>query len=85
MLRRPRGRRIFALPREAWRRPHPAQFTEGGAAILIAAPGDTAVTRMYVDLLPGRTYALACNFADGEGQPPHTALGMAKAIQVDSP
>lgn len=43
------------------------------------------MTRKYVDLLPGRTYALVCNFADGEGQPPHTALGMAKAIQVDAP
>lgn len=60
----------------------PASFTEGGAAVLIAAPGDTATTRMLVDLQPGRTYALVCNFEDGEGQPPHIALGMVKAIEV---
>ena len=60
----------------------PADFTEGGAAILIASPGDTAGTRMLVDLLPGRTYALVCNFEDGEGKPPHVALGMAKSIAV---
>lgn len=61
---------------------NPAEFTEGGAAILIAAPGDTAGTRMLVDLLPGRTYALVCNFEDGEGKPPHVALGMVKSIEV---
>lgn len=60
----------------------PADFTEGGLAILIASPGDTAGARMLVDLLPGRTYALVCNFEDGEGKPPHIALGMAKAIAV---
>ncbi len=60
----------------------PAQFTEGGVAILIASPGDTAGTRMLVDLLPGRTYALVCNFEDGEGKPPHMALGMVKSIAV---
>ena len=60
----------------------PADFTEGGAAILIASPGDTASTRMLVDLRPGRTYALVCNFEDGEGKPPHVALGMAKSIEV---
>ena len=60
----------------------PTEFTEGGAAILIASPGDTAGTRILVDLLPGRTYALVCNFEDGEGKPPHVALGMAKSIEV---
>ena len=60
----------------------PEDFTEGGAAILIAAPGNTAGTRMLVDLLPGRTYALVCNFEDEVGQPPHVVLGMAKAIAV---
>lgn len=63
----------------------PAEFTEGGAAILIASPGDTAGTRMLVDLLPGRTYALVCNFEDGAGKPPHVALGMAKSIEVGTP
>ena len=63
----------------------PGDFTEGGAAILIASPGDTAGTRMLVDLLPGRTYALVCNFEDGAGKPPHVALGMAKSIEVGAP
>lgn len=63
----------------------PAEFTEGGVAILIASPGDTAGTHLLVDLLPGRTYALVCNFEDGEGKPPHVALGMAKSIEVDTP
>jgi uncharacterized cupredoxin-like copper-binding protein len=60
----------------------PAEFTEAGTAILIAPPGDTARTRLLVDLLPGRTYALVCNFTDEEGQPPHVALGMVKSIEV---
>jgi hypothetical protein len=60
----------------------PGDFTEAGTAILIASPGDTARTRLLVDLLPGRTYALVCNFEDGEGQPPHIALGMVKSIEV---
>ena len=60
----------------------PAEFTEGGAAILIAAPGTTAGSRMLVDLMPGRAYALVCNFQDAEDQPPHVALGMASPIEV---
>lgn len=60
----------------------PGEFTEAGTAILIAPPGDTARTRLLVDLLPGRTYAMVCNFEDGEGQPPHVALGMVKSIEV---
>ncbi|HUF26089.1 MAG TPA: hypothetical protein VMM18_03810 [Gemmatimonadaceae bacterium] len=63
----------------------PGEFTEGGTAILIASPADTAETRILVDLLPGSTYALVCNFVDGEGKPPHVALGMVKSIEVDTP
>jgi hypothetical protein len=61
---------------------NPEDFTEGGAAILIAAPGTTAGSRMLVDLMPGRAYALVCNFQDSEDQPPHVALGMASPINV---
>lgn len=60
----------------------PREFMEGGAAILIAAPGTTASSRMLVDLMPGRAYALVCNFQDAEDQPPHIALGMASPIDV---
>jgi hypothetical protein len=60
----------------------PEEFTEGGAAILIAGPGETAGSRTLVELLPGRTYALVCNFQDAADQPPHVALGMTAAIEV---
>lgn len=60
----------------------PAEFTEGGAGILIVGPGGTAASRLLVDLLPGRTYALVCNFQDEPEAPPHTALGMIAALEV---
>jgi hypothetical protein len=61
---------------------NPQEFTEGGAAILIAAPGATSSSRVLVDLVPGRAYALICNFRDGEEHPPHVALGMTAPIDV---
>lgn len=60
----------------------PSDFTEGGPGILIAEPGEMAETRLLVDLLPGRTYALVCNFQDEPEAPPHTALGMRSSFVV---
>lgn len=60
----------------------PQAFTEGGAAILIVGPGETAESRVQVDLLPGRTYALVCNFQDEPDAEPHTALGMVASLEV---
>lgn len=62
----------------------PSEFTEGGPGILIAGPGETAASRLLVDLIPGRTYALVCNFQDEPDAPPHTALGMRTSFQVAS-
>lgn len=62
----------------------PLDFTEGGPGILIAGPGETADSRLLVDLLPGRTYALVCNFQDEPDAPPHTALGMRSSLHVAS-
>lgn len=60
----------------------PREFTEGGPGILIAAPEQTTASRLLVDLQPGRTYALVCNFQDEPEAPPHTALGMWRALEV---
>ncbi|MGH7540959.1 MAG: hypothetical protein ACRELC_08175 [Gemmatimonadota bacterium] len=63
----------------------PAEFTEGGAGILIAGPGAVTASRLLVDFSPGRTYALVCNFQDEPDAPPHTALGMVATLQVSGP
>lgn len=60
----------------------PQDYLEGGAGILIADPGQTAESRLFVDLEAGRTYALVCNFQDTPDAPPHTALGMRAAFAV---
>lgn len=60
----------------------PSGFTEGGAAILLVGPGQTADSRVQVELLPGRTYALVCNLQDEPDAPPHTALGMVAALEI---
>lgn len=60
----------------------PGDFTEGGPGILIAAPGETTASRLLVDLVPGRTYALVCNFRDEPDDPPHTVLGMRGSFAV---
>lgn len=61
----------------------PGDFVEGGLAILLADPGETAVSQLYADLLPGRTYALICNLQDSPEDPPHTALGMRASFRVE--
>ena len=54
----------------------PDSLLDGIVGILIAKPGVTTLGGLSVELLPGRTYALFCNFQDGPDKPPHSALGM---------
>lgn len=51
--------------------------------VLIADPGEIGWGRLFVELEPGRTYALVCNFTDEEGDPPHTALGMISSFTAN--
>ena len=62
----------------------PTELLEGGAAILIAGPGEATATRLFVDFVPGATYALVCNFQDAPDAPPHTALGMLSSLEVSA-
>ena len=54
----------------------PDSLLDGTVGILIARPGTVAGGALLVDLTPGRTYALFCNFQDGPDKPPHSSLGM---------
>lgn len=54
----------------------PGELTDGIVGILIADPGTTAMGTLAVDLLPGRTYMMICNFRDADSLPPHIAMGM---------
>ena len=54
----------------------PDSLLDGIVGILIAKPGATTLGGLSVELLPGRTYAMFCNFQDGPDKPPHSSLGM---------
>jgi len=58
------------------------ELISGFGGVLIASPGATAWGQLQVDLEPGRTYALLCNFQDDEDAPPHTELGMVREFVV---
>src|SRR5262245_39844796 len=60
----------------------PEEFLDAMIGVLIAPPGQTSGGELLVDLVPGRTYAIVCQFRDGEGQPPHLTLGMHKSLAV---
>ena len=62
----------------------PDSLLDGTVGILIAEPGVTTVGALLVDLLPGRTYALFCNFQDGPDKPPHSDLGMVGSLTIAS-
>jgi hypothetical protein len=55
---------------------------DGEDALLTSYPGDDNRIAMRVDLLPGRTYILACHFRDAPDKPSHLTLGMFKEIVV---
>ena len=54
----------------------PDSLLDGIVGILIAKPGVSTLGGLSVELLPGRTYAMFCNFQDGPDKPPHSSLGM---------
>jgi len=60
----------------------PQEFLDTMIGVLIARPAQTSGGQLLVDLVPGRTYAIVCQFRDGESQPPHVILGMHKTVVV---
>lgn len=60
----------------------PDSLLDGIVGILIAQPGVSTVGGLSVELLPGRTYAMFCNFQDGPDQPPHSSLGMVSSRTI---
>jgi plastocyanin len=44
--------------------------------VLFAGPGKSPDGRLLVDLLPGETYVVLCNFKDTPDAPTHLTLGM---------
>ena len=49
--------------------------------ILVAGPGKSPDGRILVDLIPGETYLLLCNFRDTSDAPTHMTLGMYKTFR----
>lgn len=60
----------------------PDSLADSAGAVLIAAPHATAPEEVYVDLQPGRTYALVCQFRDNPSAKRHDRLGMFAVLQV---
>ena len=60
----------------------PDSLFDGIVGILIAQPGVPILGALSVELLPGRTYALFCNFQDAPDKPPHSALGMVSSRTI---
>ena len=63
----------------------PDSLLDGIVGILIAKPGVTTLGGLSVELLPGRTYAMFCNFQDGPDKPPHSSLGMVTSRTIAVP
>lgn len=61
----------------------PTDLTDGVVGILIAGPGAPSLGSLYVDLVPGRTYLMICQFQDADSLPPHVAMGMQASFVVD--
>lgn len=60
----------------------PDSLLDGIVGILIAKPSVTTLGGLSVELLPGRTYAMFCNFQDGPDTPPHSSLGMVSSRTI---
>lgn len=71
------GRRLLAAEHL------PDSLADSSGAVLIAAPHTTAPEQVYVDLQPGRLYALVCQFRNSATAPRHDRLGMFAVLQVD--
>lgn len=50
--------------------------------VLFANPGEKLSSQLTTSLLPGRDYAVLCNFTDSAKAPPHFAMGMFARIHV---
>ena len=61
--------------------PQRRALIEGGG-ILLAGPGEHSIDRLLVDLKPGQTYTLICNFRNELDKPPHLELGMFTHFQA---
>ena len=48
---------------------------EGSIGVLFADPGTSSPSQLTTQLLPGRDYAIICNFQDNPKAPQHYALG----------
>ena len=60
----------------------PDSLADSSGAVLIAAAGATAPEQVYIDLQPGRLYALRCQFRDSATAPRHDRMGMFRVLQV---
>ena len=61
----------------------PTPRTDGVVGILIVEPGATSLGTLDVDLVPGRTYVMICQFRDADSLPPHVAMGMQASFVVE--
>ena len=57
---------------------------EDAIGVLHSPAGTTPLGRLELEMLPGRTYAIICTFSDNDKSPPHLALGMVGAIDVQA-
>lgn len=55
---------------------------EGSIGVLFADPGNSSPSQLTTQLLPGRDYAVICNFQDNPKAPQHFAIGMYKSLHV---
>ena len=55
-------------------------LTDQSGSILVAEPGQSAASRLLVELTAGRSYALLCFLRDTTDAPQHVSLGMARAV-----
>jgi hypothetical protein len=60
----------------------PDSLADSAGAVLIASPHTAAPEEVYVDLQPGRAYALLCQFRDSPTSKRHDRLGMFGVLQV---
>jgi hypothetical protein len=58
-------------------------ITRRVGGVLIAEAGEEAWARLQVELTPGGTYGLICNFRDSPDALPHIALGMVRTFQAE--
>ena len=59
-----------------------APITDAPIGILFAAPGKRSTSGLSTELLPGRQYAVWCNFRDTTTAPRHFEMGMYSVINV---